>query len=96
MSEIKHQNYETKGEFFIGEDHHHLAEMTYAWAGEDQFIIDHTYVDESLRGQGVGRKLLDQAVEFARQKQLKIIPLCPFAKSIFDKDPSIHDVLRHS
>ena len=49
MLEIKHQNYETKGEFFIGEDHHHLAEMTYAWAGEDQFIIDHTYVDESLR-----------------------------------------------
>ena len=45
-----------------------------------------------LKAQGYA----DQAVEFARQKQLKIIPLCPFAKSIFDKDPSIHDVLRHS
>lgn len=94
MLEIKHNNYETKGEFFIGEADHHLAEMTYSWAGEDQIIIDHTYVDETLRGQGAGRKLLDQAVEFARSKNLKIIPLCPFAKSVFDKDSSIHDVLR--
>lgn len=94
MLEIKHENHATKGEFFIGEANQHLAEMSYAWAGDDQIIIDHTYVSDALRGQGVGRKLLDQAVAFARSKNLKIIPLCPFAKSVFDKDSSIHDVLR--
>ena len=93
MLEIKHQDNGAKGEFFIGEDGQHLAEMTYAWAGEDKFIIDHTWVDDSLRGQNVGRQLVDQAVELARKKQVKILPLCPFAKSVFDKDKSIHDVL---
>lgn len=67
--------------------------MTYSWAGNDKFIIDHTWVDDSLRGQNVGRLLVDQAVEFARTKDAKILPLCPFAKSVFDKEPSLHDVL---
>lgn len=82
-----------KGAFFVGQEHERLAEMTYSWAGTDKFIIDHTDVSDTLRGQGVGRHLLDAAVQFARERQVKIIPLCPFAKSVFDKEPSIRDVL---
>ncbi|WP_392388795.1 GNAT family N-acetyltransferase [Flavobacterium piscinae] len=33
------------------------------------------------------------AVEMAREKNLKIIPLCPFAKSVFDKTEDFRDVL---
>jgi len=94
MLEIKHNDDGKKGEFYIGENHQHLAEMVYTWAGEDTFIIEHTEVDDSLRGQGVGNKLLDRAVAWAREKNLKIIPLCPFVKSVFNKDSSIHDVLK--
>lgn len=83
-----------KGAFFVEQDGERLAEMTYSWAGEDKFIIDHTDVSDTLRGQGIGRHLLDAAVNFAREKQVKIIPLCPYAKSVFDKDPTLHDVLR--
>lgn len=72
------------------------GEMTYTWAGDTLFIIDHTDVSDDYRGQGVGRQLLDKAVSFAREKQVKILPLCPYAKSVFDKDSSIHDVLHHS
>ncbi|WP_436872098.1 GNAT family N-acetyltransferase [Acinetobacter haemolyticus] len=70
------------------------GEMAYTWAGEEMLIIDHTDVNENFRGQGVGRQLLDALVEFVRQRQVKVIPLCPFAKSVFDKDPSICDVLK--
>lgn len=70
------------------------AQMTFSRAGEGMIIIDHTEVSDRLRGQGVGRKLLDRLVTFARENQLKVIPLCPFAKSVFDKDASIGDVLR--
>ena len=31
--------------------------------------------------------------EYAREKGIKIIPLCPFAKSVFDKTPEFRDVL---
>ena len=71
------------------------GEMAYTWAGEGMFIIDHTEVSEDYRGQGIGRQLLDKVVEFAREKNLKIISLYPYAKSVFDKDPSIADVLRN-
>ena len=94
MLEIKHKDDGKKGEFYIGEEGHRLAEMAYTWAGEDKFIIDHTTVNDELRGQGVGHKLLGRAISLAREKNVKIIPLCPYAKSVFDKDPSIHDVLK--
>ncbi|SSR89149.1 acetyltransferase [Acinetobacter baumannii] len=68
--------------------------MTYTWAGESMLIIDSTDVNENYRGQGVGRQLLDALVAFVREKDVKVIPLCPYAKSVFDKDPSIGDVLR--
>jgi predicted GNAT family acetyltransferase len=34
-----------------------------------------------------------KAVEYARDKHIKILPLCPFARSVFDKSPEIADVL---
>ena len=70
------------------------AQMTFSRAGTGMIIIDHTEVGEQLRGQGVGRQLLDRLVAFAREEKLKVIPLCPYAKSVFDKDASIRDVLR--
>ena len=84
----------SKGKAYLGEPSEPLAEMTYSKAGDTLLIIDHTEVSNTLRGQGVGRKLLDKIVQMARDKQLKILPLCPYAKSVFDKDASIHDVLQ--
>lgn len=82
------------GHAYIGESAKPLAEMTYSKAGATMIIIDHTEVGESLRGQGAGRKLLNAVVSMAREKNLKILPLCPYAKSVFDKDPSLRDVLK--
>lgn len=67
--------------------------MTYSWAGNDKFIIDHTEVNPEFNGQGVGKKMVLSAVEYARENNLKIIPLCPFAKAMFDKMQEIRDVL---
>ena len=67
--------------------------MTYSWAGEHKFIIDHTEVNPAFNGRGVGKKMVLAAVEYARKNDLKIIPLCPFAKSVFDKTEEIRDVL---
>ncbi len=44
-------------------------------------------------GKGFGKKMVTKAVEFAREKGIKILPLCPFAKSVFDKTPEFRDVL---
>lgn len=89
--EIQHKETETKGSFYVGDPV--LAEMTYSKAGDNLIIIDHTEVGEVLKGKGVGLQLVKAAVEFARNKKIKILPLCPFAKSVFDKKEEFRDVL---
>ena len=69
-----------------------LAEMSYTVAGS-RVIIDHTDVDDRLRGKGAGRRLVRAAVEWARAENQKLMPLCPFAKSVFDKTADYSDVL---
>jgi predicted GNAT family acetyltransferase len=90
---ITQNNGEKKGAFIAIEDGVQAGEMTYSWAGTDKFIIDHTEVDPSFGGKGVGKLLVMAAVEYAREKGIKILPLCPFAKKVFDKTPEIADVL---
>lgn len=90
--EILHKETTTKGSFYTGEPLA-LAEMTYSKAGDSLIIIDHTEVSEELKGKGVGLQLVKAAVEFARNKKIKILPLCPFAKSVFEKKAELRDVL---
>jgi predicted GNAT family acetyltransferase len=91
--EIQHEEIDNRGAFFVEKENFRLAEMTYSRAGDDLVIIDHTEVHERLRGLGVARKLLDAAVAWARTTKTRVIATCPYAKSQFDKDPSIQDVL---
>lgn len=91
--EILHFNRESKGFFKAMEGYDEAGIMTYSWAGTDKFIIDHTEVNPNFKGQGVGNKLVMEAVNYARANQLKIIPLCPFAKSMFDRKLELNDVL---
>lgn len=69
------------------------GELFYRWSGKDKFIIEHTQVAENFEGIGIGKKLVLEAVLFARKKSVKILPWCPFAKALFDKTPEIQDVL---
>lgn len=82
---IQQEDNTKKGAFYIEQDAKRIAEMTYVYAGEQKIIIDHTEVDASLKGQGVGYKLVDEAVAFARKKSLKILPLCSYVAAVFKK-----------
>lgn len=82
-----------KGAFIAYANKVEAGRMTYSWAGDSKFIIDHTEVNPEFNGQGLGKKMLLEAIKMARSKNVKILPLCPFAKSVFDKTPEIKDVL---
>jgi len=91
--EIKQNDNGQKGSFYFASDSSKEAEMTYTWAGTDRIIIDHTEVGDNHRGEGLGEQLVKRAVDFAREKGIAIIPLCPFARSVFDKNQELRDVL---
>jgi len=91
--EVLQEDNGKKGRFYILINGKTEAEMTYTWVGTKRFIIDHTEVNEVLKGKNAGKQMVVKAVEFAREKGIKIIPLCPFANSVFKKTPEWRDVL---
>lgn len=82
---------ETKGSFYLEDEGQVLAEMTYSIAGTELIIIDHTEVNEVLRGKGAGVQLVAYAVEFERKKGIKMLPLCPFTKATLQRHPEWKD-----
>jgi hypothetical protein len=83
-----------RGAFFIEVEKGRLAELTFSVGPDGKLVVlDHTEVDDSLRGQGVARMLVEAAVSWAREQQVKLVPVCPFAKAVFDRVPAFADVL---
>ncbi len=83
---IQQEETNTKGAFFIEENGERVAELTYTKNGDYRIILDHTGVNKSHEGLGLGKKLVYHAVNYARAHNLKILPLCPFARIIFRKN----------
>lgn len=92
MLTIQHFEGDERGVFKATENKSDVGEMTYYWEDESRFVIDSTEVDSEQSGRGIGTKLILSAVEFARQHNYKIIPLCPFVLAKFEKMTDIHDV----
>jgi predicted GNAT family acetyltransferase len=90
---IKHKEHGHRGAFFVDQDGKRIAEMTFSRANATLVIIDHTVVDDELAWQGMGRKLLDAVVLWARETHTKLMATCPFAGAQFARHPSIRDVL---
>lgn len=88
MNDIKLElNKIGRGAFIIeGEGHEQLADMEIAIANGNLTVF-HTEVSEKLKGQGIGLKLIGKMVDYARENQLKIIPLCTFVSAQFQRHP---------
>jgi uncharacterized protein len=82
------------GSFYIGEDlDNAIAKITFIPCGDNIITIDHTFVSETLRGQGIALKLVNKVVEYARAEHKNIIPQCSYAKKILTGSKEYEDVL---
>jgi predicted GNAT family acetyltransferase len=90
--EFKHKDNGEKGSFVLKDNGENAGEITYIWVDDDNIIIDHTGVRGKYEGQGIGKKLVDAVAEMARERNLKIMPLCPFAKALFARSSEYSDV----
>lgn len=93
MIEIKQIQSGTKGFFGAFDGNKEAGRMSYTFAGKSTIIIDHTEVNNEYRGQNIGKRILMEVINYVRENKIKIIPLCPFAKSVFDRIEEIRDVL---
>jgi Predicted acetyltransferase len=83
-----------RGSISIKSGDKHAGMMTFEFDGDAKIIIDHTEVEDEFEGKGYGKMLVAKAVEFARENNLKIEPICPYAKTVLKRNPEYHDVLQ--
>lgn len=91
--EFQREEHGRKGAIFLDQDGEWVAELTYLKESPEVIVIDHTEVDESLRGQDVGKKLVAEAVKYARGEGLKIRATCPYAKRVLETEPEYADII---
>ena len=77
-------------EIDLGEGSVAIAEYTLP-AGKIMFT--HTEVPEAHEGKGIGTTLIRFALDFARQRGLKVIPICPFFAAYMQKNADVQDLL---
>lgn len=90
---FKQEEDEKRGKFILLEDSREAGEISYVWAGEDKFIIDHTETFEGFSGKGYGKKLVLHAIAYAQSKNVKIVPLCPYAKKVMSNDEQLKSMI---
>ena len=69
MIQVIQTNDEKHGQFEAFYSEKHAGLMTYTWAGNDKFIIDHTEVNSNFAGQSVGKKLVMKAAKYAKENR---------------------------
>src|SRR5688572_20075819 len=71
-----------RGEVQLFSDDIKVGKMNIAITGR-KLTVFHTEVAPEFEGRGFAKLLLDQLVSYAREKELKIIPLCPYVNIQF-------------
>ncbi|WP_414042409.1 GNAT family N-acetyltransferase [Macrococcus sp. EM39E] len=80
--------------FYIGDKSYPDAEITFKPSGQDTIVIDHTYTDPKLRGQGIAKDLVLKVTDYAKENNLKIIPLCSYARNVMERDKSLQYLIK--
>ncbi len=79
---------------YCEQDNKIIAELLFPLTGEDTVTITKTFVDNSLRGQGVAGKLMEEFIKIAKERNLKLIPQCSYALHWFEKHSEYKNLLR--
>ena len=74
----------------LGDGSFAIAEYTLP-AGKIMFT--HTEVPEAHEGKGIGSALIRYALDEARRRGLKVIPICPFFAAYMQKHSEVQDLL---
>ena len=91
--EIQQKETEGKGMFYIEKDGDIVAELTYTLNDNNVMTLDHTETEPEMTGKGLASSLVKHSVEYAREKEIKIDPLCEYAAKQFERHEEYREVL---
>ena len=86
--------HEENAVILYSEEGSRLAEITFPYIDEKTVDINHTFVDSSLRGQGIAGRLMDEVIAELENRSLKAVPSCSYAAKWFEKHPEYSHLLK--
>ncbi len=90
--DIKQKETEGKGMFYIEKDDNIIAELTYTLNDNNVMTLDHTETEPEHTGEGLASTLVKHSVQYAREKEIKIDPLCEYAAKQFERHEEYREV----
>lgn len=81
------------GEFQLWENEQKLAYMMFSKPFADRIIVQHTHVDPSQTGSGLGKMLFNHMIEYAQERKLSVVPKCSFTQKMFERYPQYNNLL---
>jgi uncharacterized protein len=72
-----------------------LAQVAYRLNG-DVITFTHTEVPDALSGRGIANKLAVHVLEYAKEHQLRVIPMCPFIAAYIKRHPEYAPLVAQS
>lgn len=79
--EIRNIERDERGNFIAEVENNEAGILEYTWQSDHEFSIDHTEVYDEYQGMSVGKKLVLEAVDYARKNDAKIIPKLSLCES---------------
>ena len=70
-----------------------IVEATFPSYNDTTVVIDHTFVDPSLRGQGIASKLMFETCKYIKEQGLKVVATCPYAVVWFKRHHDFDDII---
>jgi len=58
-----------------------------------ELVITHVEIDDAVGGQGLGSRLVAFLLQDARDRDLDVVPLCPFVREYIARHPEHHDLV---
>lgn len=86
-------SYESNRIFAVNEEDRVIAEVTFPETRKNRVTINHTFVDPTLRGQGIASLLLQEAYKCIKDQNKKADATCSYAIRWFHEHPEYSDIL---
>ncbi len=88
--EVVHNPTESRFETWIDGN---LSKLDYI-QDEKNFVITHVGVHPSLRGQGVAGRIVEVGLAYARENNLRVVPMCSYAAAFIRRHPEYAELTR--
>ena len=88
--EVAHNENERRFETWIDG---YLSKLDYIQDGKN-FVITHVGVSPELRGQGIAGKIVQVGLEYAKEKALRVVPMCSYAAAYIRRHPEYAELTK--